>query len=112
MEAWLNDNVPVAGEIFREFVKYLYQQNLLVQNRLTIGRHTVDLRQITCSVLNLMAEHDDLVPVSQSRPFNELVGSEDREAITLPTGHIGLAMGSAAQRELWPRAVRWLEERS
>ena len=34
METWLNDNVPVAGEVFREFVKYLYQQNLLVQNRL------------------------------------------------------------------------------
>jgi polyhydroxyalkanoate synthase subunit PhaC len=112
METWLNDNVPVAGETFREFVKYLYQQNLLVQNRLPVGKRTVDLKRITCPVLNLMAEHDDLVPVTQSQPFNDLVGSQDREAITLPTGHIGLAMGSAAQRELWPRAVQWLEQRS
>ena len=30
MERWANDNIPVAGETFREFVKHLYQQNQLV----------------------------------------------------------------------------------
>jgi polyhydroxyalkanoate synthase subunit PhaC len=112
METWLNDNVAVPGEIFREFVKYLYQQNLLVQNRLTVGKRTVDLRRITCPVLNLTADHDDLVPASQSWPFNDLVGSQDRELITHATGHIGLAMGSSAQREVWPKAVEWLAKRS
>lgn len=112
METWLNDNVPVAGEVFREFIKHLYQQNLLVQNRLPIGKHTVNLKNITCPVLNLLAEHDDLVPPSQSEPFTDLVGSTDRETIKLATGHIGLAMGSSAQRELWPKVVQWLAKRS
>jgi polyhydroxyalkanoate synthase subunit PhaC len=112
METWLNDNVPVAGEVFREFVKRLYQQNLLVQNRLTIGKRTVDLKRITCPVLNLMAEHDDLVPPAQSQPFNDLVGSDDRETIRHATGHIGMAMGSSAQREMWPHVVEWLAKRS
>ncbi len=112
METWLNDNVPVAGEVYREFVKYLYQQNLLAQNRLQVGRRAVNLKRITCPVLNLMAEKDDLVPISQSEPFCRLVGSTDCESITLPAGHIGLAMGSAAQRELWPHVTKWLAERS
>ena len=56
METWLNDNVPVPGEVFREFVKDLYQRNLLVQNQMRVGRRVVDLRRITCPVLNLMAE--------------------------------------------------------
>jgi polyhydroxyalkanoate synthase subunit PhaC len=112
METWLNDNVPVAGEVYRQFVKDLYQQNLLVQNKLKIGRRTVDLKQIICPVLNLLAEFDDLVPPSQSEPFCKLVGSTDCESITLPAGHIGLAMGSAAQRELWPHAAKWLAKRS
>ena len=108
METWLSDNVPVAGEVFREFVKKLYQQNLLAQNRLTIGKRTVDLKRITCPVLNLMAEQDDLVPPAQSQPFNDLVGSKDRETIRHATGHIGLAMGSSAQQELWPpRSSGW-----
>ena len=112
MESWINDNVAVPGEVFREFVKLLYQQNLLVKNRMRVGRETVDLRRITCPVLNLLASQDTLVPPSQSAPFTELVGSTDKKTIELPAGHIGLAMGSAAQRELWPQAVAWLAERS
>ena len=112
METWLTDNIPVPGEVYREFVKYLYQQNLLVKNQLPVGRHVVNLKRITCPVLNLMATQDDLVPCAQSEPFNDLVASTDRKAIRLPAGHIGLAVGSRAQRELWPQAVEWLAQRS
>ena len=59
-----------------------------------IGRHTVQLRNITCPVLNIMARKDDLVPCSQSLPFNDLVGSTDRKTLQLDAGHIGLAVGS------------------
>ena len=38
MEAWINDNVAVPGEVFRDFVKHLYQQNLLVKNQMQVGR--------------------------------------------------------------------------
>jgi polyhydroxyalkanoate synthase len=112
MEAWINDNVAVPGEVFRDFVKHLYQQNLLVKKRMQVGRHVVDLERITCPVLNLLASQDTLVPAAQSEPFTGLVGSEDTKTIELATGHIGLAVGSAAQRELWPQAVAWLAERS
>ena len=112
MEGWLNDNIPVPGEVFREFVKYLYQQNRLVRGTMPIGKHTVDLKAITCPILNLMAAKDDLVPCSQSKAFNDLVSSSDRRTIEYPAGHIGLAVGSRAQKELWPQACQWLEARS
>jgi polyhydroxyalkanoate synthase len=112
METWLNDNIPVAGETFRQFVKYCYQQNLLVQGRFPFAGKTLDLRNITCPILNLTASADHLVPCGQSLPFNDLVGSKDRTAINFPAGHIGLAVGSKAHRELWPKACDWLAERS
>jgi polyhydroxyalkanoate synthase subunit PhaC len=112
METWLNDNIPVAGEIYREFAKYLFQQNLLVKNRMPLGRHIVDLRNITCPLLNLMASSDHLVPCSQTEPLNDLVSSTDKEKIIWPAGHIGLAVGTSAQKELWPRAVDWLLQRT
>jgi polyhydroxyalkanoate synthase len=59
-----------------------------------------------------MPQKDDLVPCLQSAPFNDLVGSTDRKTIQFPAGHIGLAVGSKAQTELWPQAVEWLGERS
>jgi polyhydroxyalkanoate synthase subunit PhaC len=79
---------------------------------LRVGRKVVDLKQITCPVLNLMAANDDLVPCAQSEPFNDLVGSSDRKSIKAPAGHIGLAVGSKAHRELWPQACQWLADRS
>lgn len=111
-ETWLNDNIPVPGEIYREFVKYLYQQNLLTQNRMRVGQDVVNLQSITCPVLNIMADHDDLVPCSQGLPFNDLVGSKDRKTMMLKgSGHIGLAIGGKAQHEIWPHACDWLRER-
>jgi polyhydroxyalkanoate synthase len=112
-ESWLNDNIPVPGEVFREFVKYLYQKNLLTQNRMPVGKHLVNLSNITCPVLNIMAGQDDLVPCSQGTPFNDLVGSQDRKTILLNgSGHIGLAIGGRAQREVWPQVCDWLAERT
>lgn len=112
METWLNDNIPVAGEVFREFVKYLFQQNRLVRGELAVGNERVDLKNIRCPILNLIAQNDHLVPPSQSHPFNQAVGSTDRKTIVFPAGHIGMAVGSKAHRELWPKVCDWLEERS
>jgi polyhydroxyalkanoate synthase len=112
MEGWLNDNIPVPGEVFREFTKYLYQQNRLAKGTMPLGKHQVNLKNITCPVLNLMATKDDLVPCSQSGPFNSLISSTDKKTIELKAGHIGLAVGSRAQKELWPQACQWLAERS
>lgn len=112
METWLNDNVPVAGETFRQFVKYLSQQNRLIRGELDIGGERVDLRNITCPILNLAAQRDHLVPCGQSLPFNDAVGSTDRKSINFPAGHIGMSVGSKAHRDLWPKVCEWLGERS
>ncbi len=112
METWVNDNIPVAGETFRQFVKDCFQKNLLIQDKLRIGRSTVRLAEITCPVLNLMASGDHLVPCGQSASFNDHVGSADRKSITFPAGHIGLSVGSRAQKELWPSVCEWLAARS
>ena len=93
-------------------MKYLFQQNLLVKGKMPIGRHIVNMKNITCPVLNLMAKKDDIVPNSQSDCVEDLISSEDKETIVWPTGHIGLAVSGKAQKELWPRVVKWLEKRS
>lgn len=111
-ETWLQDNIAVPGETYREFVKYLYQQNLLTKGRMPVGKHIARLENITCPVLNLIAGEDDLVPAAQSLPFTECVGSKDRKTILLQgCGHIGLAIGGRAQKELWPQTCEWLGQR-
>jgi polyhydroxyalkanoate synthase len=59
-----------------------------------------------------MASGDHLVPSSQTEPLNDLVSSTDKEKIIWPAGHIGLAVSTRAQKELWPRAVAWQVQRT
>jgi len=112
METWLNDNIPVAGETFRQFVKYCFQRNLLIQGKLEIGAEQVDLGNIRCPILNLIAQQDHLVHPNQSLSFNDATRSTDRKTIVFPAGHIGMAVGSRAHRDLWPKVADWLEQRS
>jgi len=78
-----------------------------------VGKQIVNLKNIVCPVLNIMAEKDDLVPCSQGMPFTDLVGSSDRKTILLRgSGHVGLAIAGRAQKEVWPAATDWLAERN
>jgi polyhydroxyalkanoate synthase len=112
MEKWANDNIPVAGETFREYVKKLYQRNELVKGTFKLGENLVDLKRITCPVMLLMASADHLVPPSQTEGLLPHVGSKDTKAMTLDAGHIGLAVSTKAHKTFWPEATKWLADRS
>jgi polyhydroxyalkanoate synthase len=112
LERWVNDNIPVAGETFREFVKKLYQENQLVRGEFELAGRRVDLAQITCPLLLLTAQSDHLVPPSSTLGLRAHVGSLDVEEQTIEAGHVGLVVGGKAHATFWPAAVRWLAARA
>jgi polyhydroxyalkanoate synthase len=112
MEKWANDGIPVAGETFREFIQKIYQRNELVRNRMTINGTKVELGNLKMPILNIVAQHDHLVPPSSSTSFTDLVPSSDKELLLFPTGHIGLSVSSGSHAKLWPKVIDWLSERS
>jgi polyhydroxyalkanoate synthase len=109
-EQWMNSDVPLAGQIFREVTQQIFQQNLLAQGRLQVGGRTVNLKNITRPILNIIGEYDRVVHLQSSLPLIELVGSRDKQNLVFPSSHIGLAVGSAAHKELWPQVGTWLQE--
>jgi polyhydroxyalkanoate synthase len=112
MERWVNDNIPVAGETFREFVKKLYQGNQLVRGEFRLGEKRVDLGAITCPLLLLTAKNDHLVAPASTEGIRPHVGSSDVSGTTIDAGHVGLVVSGKAQKSLWPSATSWLAERS
>jgi len=112
LELWVNDNIPVAGEAFREFVKDLYQDNKLVKGEFYLGGRRVDLGHIACPLLLLMAKNDHLVAPAATDGIRRHVASQDVETNLIDAGHVGLVVGGKAQRGLWPQAARWLANRS
>jgi len=112
MEQWLDEGIDVAGETYVQFLRDIYQENKLQRNELHLGGEHVDVTSIEVPVLQIMGEYDHLIPPEASKPFNELVGSDDTEVIEYPTGHIGLAVSGSSHRDVWPRVAEWYIEKS
>lgn len=108
MERWLNDNIPMAGETFRDFVKKLYQRNQLIRGELMLGDRLVSLAHIECPLLLLTAKHDHLVAPASTLAIRSHVSSRAVTALTIDAGHVGLVVSGKAHRTLWPEATRWL----
>ncbi len=112
MERWAGDNVPFPGELYRQYIRDCYQTNRFMKGEMRIDDRRVDLAQVRCPLLNVIAEKDTLVPPPASEVLNGLVGSDDTATLRFPCGHIGLASSSKAPKEFWPRIGAWLAEHS
>ena len=110
-ERWMSSDVPLAGQIFREITGDIFKRNLLAKGEFKVGGRPVDLREVTCPLLNIVAELDDVVHPGSSLPLPRKVGSADRLNLTFPTGHIGAAVSAGAIRKMWPQVGEWLADR-
>jgi polyhydroxyalkanoate synthase len=111
MEKWIFDSPDVPGETFRQFIKDCYQKNLLIQGKMVVGGHRVDLKNITMPLLNFYGKYDHLVPPAACELLTQKVGSQDTRDVCLETGHIGIYVSSKCQREFAPQILQWLKER-
>jgi len=111
-DRWTSDQLPLAGEYFRQTTKKLMWGNELLAGTLEVGGRRVDLGKITVPFLHVTAEHDHIVPTGASAPLIDMVGSTDKQAIMLKGGHVSLIAGPNAIKRLWPNLVAWLGERS
>lgn len=112
MEQWIFDSPNQAGEAYKEFLKYFFQENRLVNDELTIGEYDVRLKNITCPVLNVYASKDHLVPPPASLALADKVGSKDYEEFEFKGGHIGIYVSSRAPKEVPPTISKWLSSKS
>ncbi len=112
LEPWMESDVPMAGRIFRETMKDVFGDRQLAESRFLVGGARVDLERICGPVLSILGERDRLVPPKSASAFVDRVGSQDASNLLFPSGHLGLAVSRAAQRELWPRVGAWLKSRT
>ena len=110
MEKWIFDSPDQAGETFRQFIKWMFKENRLMQGNLELGGRAVDLRAVRCPVFNVYATQDHLVPPSASVPLQGLVGTDDYQSFAFPGGHIGIYVSGKARQV--PQAIGdWLAAR-
>jgi len=111
MEKWIFDSPDQAGEMFRQFIKWFYQENRLIEGTLEIAGKAVDLNNISMPVLNVYGTADHLVPPDASIALGKKVGSKDYSEYPFKGGHIGIYVSGRAQREVPPAIANWLKTR-
>ncbi len=112
MAKWVADNPPFPGRAYRDWITWMYKENLLVRGRLRLRGRRVDLGAIEQNLLVVTAGADHIAPPPGTLPILELAGSADVTHIDRPGGHIGLMAGSKAREEIWPDIADWLRDRS
>jgi polyhydroxyalkanoate synthase len=100
MEKWKADMPDQAGEMFRKYIKDLWQGNKLIKGEFELGGHIVDLKNMTVPFLNIFATEDNIIPNASTAPVMKAVGSKDKEEYAFPGGHIGVFVGAKSQKEL------------
>jgi polyhydroxyalkanoate synthase len=112
MEKWIFDSPDQAGEAYRQFIKWFFQENRLVKGSLEIGGKQVDLGRVTMPVFNVYATEDHLVPPAASIALEKCVGTRDYTPFAFKGGHIGIYVSGRAQKEIPSAVAKWLKERS
>jgi len=112
VESWLYDSVPIIGKVFDQIIENIYKKNLLIQNKMMLGKDLVDLKKITMPVLNIVGTNDDLVSAESSRTITDVISSKDKKTLEFPTGHVELCISRTAHKKLWPEVGNWIKEHS
>ncbi|MDX1589464.1 MAG: alpha/beta fold hydrolase [Oleiphilaceae bacterium] len=110
--AFLNEMVAYPGGVIQDTVQYLWVENCVAEGRLPEPEPSVDLSAVKANMMLLYGDNDPIVTAECSLPLMERVGSEDRTAVEVPGGHMGILSGSRAPEHIWPRVADWLAARS
>jgi polyhydroxyalkanoate synthase len=111
LEAWASDNVAFPAAAYTRYIGELYQNNELVNGEHRIAGRRVDLKQIRCPILTIVAERDTICPPPAATALGRLAGSTDTDVLSVSGGHVGAVVGSAAKKHLYPQLCTWLRER-
>ena len=111
MEKWIFDSPDQAGDAFRQFTKWFFQENRLIKGQVELAGQKVDLKKITMPVLNIYGRQDHLVPPSASIPLANHVGTKDYTAFEMDVGHIGMYVSGKSQKQLPETIAKWLKDR-
>lgn len=107
LNRWIHEHIPFPGALAREMVDVCVRRNQLARGSVLVGGRRVRLRAVTCPVLNVIAERDDVVPEAAAAPLKKLVGSSDYEELRINAGHVALVTGRLGHGRTIPAIIDW-----
>lgn len=108
LEDWLNDGVPLAGDVARTCLFGWYGANDPARGNWVVAGEAIDPDQIKCPALGVLPAQDRIVPPASARALVDAIPGA--KSLSPNAGHIGMMMGGKARKELWAPLSAWLEK--
>ena len=99
--------VAWPGPALADFVTQFVAHNRLLSGGFVIDERLVTLADMTLPVLTVVGEVDQIAPPRAVRAVRRAAPHADVYELTLPAGHFGLVVGSAASVATWPAVAGW-----
>ena len=108
-EGWIAWSGPAISELLKQFIAH----NRMMTGGFSIHGDLVTLSDISCPVLAVIGEVDDIGQPAAVRGIKRAAPDADVYEFLIRAGHFGLVVGSKAASQTWPAVaawVRWLDE--
>lgn len=109
---YLNNMLVYPAGVVQDMLVKVAVDNKLAQGEIQLGKKVVRLANITAPIYVFAGKTDVLVAPDTAEALIELVSSVERRYEVAPGGHMGVILGSSAQRNVWTKSADWLSKRS
>ena len=113
-EDWYENAIDLPGRYYLQAIDQLFKHNRLARGEFVGLGRALRLKDINAPTYLLAGAQDDITTPEQVFNAEHLLGTprRDIERQLVPSGHIGLFMGTGTLRDTWPRIGRWIRDRS
>lgn len=109
---YLNNMLVYPAGVVQDMLVNVAVDNKLSGGEIPLGKRVAKFSNISASLLAFAGEKDVLVSAATARRIMDLVKTRDKHFEIAPGGHMGVILGSTAQRVVWAKSAAWLAERS
>ena len=102
-EGWIAWPAPALADALRQFIA----QNRMLSGGMVIDGRPLALADIHNPVLCFVGENDKIGQPEAVRAIGRAAPRADIHEVSLPVGHLGIVVGSAATIGTWPAVAAW-----
>jgi len=102
-EGWIAWPAPALADALRQFIA----QNRMLSGGMVIDGRPLALADIDRPVLCFVGENDKIGQPEAVRAIGRAAPRADIHEVSLPVGHLGIVVGSAATTGTWPTVAAW-----
>nr|MBA2349597.1 AMP-binding protein [Solirubrobacterales bacterium] len=103
-DGWVAWPGPALADLLRQF----FVHNRMLTGGFLIGDRLATLADVTCPVLTVVGEVDEIAPTKMVRAIAQAAPRAEIRELSLPAGHFGLVVGGTATRITWPTVAEWV----